>query len=87
MKKFYQSLAVVLLLLSVAAFGSCESQPHSYSKSLMILKASGEVTITKDGDRSVIHYAGPTGREAISCLYKLSESYLITVNDNNQWKY
>lgn len=88
MKKFYQSLVVAsLLLLAVAAFSSCESQPHSYSKSLMILKASGEVVVSKDGDRSVIHYAGPTSRETIKCLLKLSESYLITVNNSDQWKH
>lgn len=82
-----KNLVIVLLLLSVAAFSSCESRPHSYSKALMALKANGEVTVSKSDDRSVIHYTGPTSRETIKCLYKLSESYLITVNNSDQWKY
>lgn len=82
-----RSLVIVLLLLSAAAFSSCESQPHSYSKSLMILKASGEVVVSKDGDRSVIHYAGPTSRETIKCLLKLSESYVVTINNKDGWKH
>lgn len=81
MKKFYQSLAVVLLLLS-AAFWSCETPPHSYSNAMLVLKASGEVTISKDGDKHVVHYNGPTEREVIKCLLKLSESYVVTVNNN-----
>lgn len=81
MKKIHQSLMLAsLLLLAVATFSSCESQPHSYSNALMILKASGEVTISQEDDRYVVHYVGPTGREAIKCLLKLSESYVVTVN-------
>ena len=81
-----KNLVIVLLLLSVAAFSSCEP-PRSYSKALMVLKANGEVTVSKSDDRTVIHYIGPTSRETIGCLNKLSKSYSVTVNNKDQWKH
>ena len=86
MKKVYQSLVIVLLLLLTVTLGSCEP-PRSYSKALMTLRANGEVTVSKSDDGTVIHYVGPTERETISCLNKLSGSYTITINNKDQWKY
>lgn len=77
---------IIVLLLSVAAFSSCEP-PRSYSKALMVLKANGEVTVSKNSNGTVIHYVGPTGRETVASLHKLSKSYTITINNESKWKH